>query len=146
MVRRVLVVCASSALLLQTASAQTAAVSWPPLSHLSESSFYAERPTTPLSPPSLALEAGDTIVRQISPTHWKEGGIVGAVILGAFGIWFGNEICQETEAGNDGGCAARAVVGGAIGGGGLGFLIGALIGGQFPKRPKRVSSDSADVR
>jgi hypothetical protein len=144
--RHALIVCASSALLLHSARAQTAAVSWPPLSHLSESSFYTERPTTPLSPRSFAREAGDTMVKQIRPTHWKEGGIVGAVVLGAFGIWLGNEICQETEAGNDGGCTAKAVVGGAIGGGGLGFLIGALIGGQFPKRPKQFSSDSADVR
>jgi len=95
-----------------------------------------------LSPPSLAGEAGDTIVRKISPTHWKEGGIVGAVVLGAFGIWFGNEICKETEAGNEEGCTARAVVGGAIGGGGLGFLIGALIGGQFPKHPPSAPAES----
>lgn len=135
MLRRVLIVCASSALLLQTARAQTAAVSWPPLSLLSESLLYTERPITPLSPPSLAREASDTITRQIRPTHWKEGGIVGAVVLAALGIWFGNEICQKTEAGNDRGCTAALVVGGALGGGGVGFLIGALIGGQFPKHP-----------
>jgi hypothetical protein len=93
--RRLLIGCASSVLLIQTASAQTAALSWPPLSHLSESSLYTDRTTTPLSPRSLTREAPDTIVRQIRPTHWKEGGLVGALLLGAFGIWFGNEICRR---------------------------------------------------
>jgi hypothetical protein len=82
-------------------------------------------------------QTADTVPRQIRPTHWVEGGIVGAVALGAFGIWFGNEICQKTDAGGEPGCTAKAVVGGGILGGGLGFLIGALIGGQFPKGSPR---------
>ena len=55
------------------------------------------------------------------------------MLLGAFGIWFGNEVCQETEAGQEKGCTVKAVLGGGLGGGGVGFLIGALIGGQFPQ-------------
>jgi hypothetical protein len=131
--RLILIFCASSGLLHQSAVAQTPAVSWLPLSGLSESSLYTERPSTPFSNRLLASEPRDTVAKQIRPTHWKEGGIVGAVALGAFGVWFGNEICQKTDAGSEEGCTARSVVGGAIVGGGLGFLIGALIGGQFPK-------------
>jgi hypothetical protein len=133
--RCVLIVCASSGLLTQSPRAQTGVVSWPPLSQLSASSLYTEWAATPLSPRLLALEAPDTVPKQIRPTHWKEGGIVGAVALGAFGIWFGHELCTESEAGNDSGCMPKSVIGGAVGGGILGFLIGALIGGQFPKHP-----------
>ena len=71
--------------------------------------------------------------RQIKPTHWKEGGLVGALAVGAFGAWFGNEICRNSD--DTGGGCTRAVLGGALGGGVLGFLLGALIGGQFPKHP-----------
>jgi hypothetical protein len=91
------------------------------------------------------MEPSDTAPPQIKPTHWKEGGIVGAVLLGVFSIWFFNELCQNTDAGADSGCSAKAVVGGALGGGGLGFLIGALIGGQFPKQASRAPDDSAEV-
>jgi hypothetical protein len=128
-------VCASSLLLLDSARAQNSAITWVPLSQLQASSLYSKGPTTPLDLRPLAAETSDTVARQIRPTHWKEGGVVGAVLLGAFGIWFGNELCQKTEAGQDNGCTAKAVAGGLIGGGGLGFLIGALIGGQFPKHP-----------
>ena len=133
MLRSILMLGVCSGLLFESAAAQTPSVSWPPLSGLSGSSLYIERPGIPLTNRLLASETRDTVPRQIRPTHWKEGGLVGALMLGAFGIWFGNEICQETEAGNNSGCTARAVVGGAVGGGALGFLIGALVGGQFPK-------------
>jgi hypothetical protein len=133
MLRLIMILCASTGLLLQSAAAQTPAVSWPPLTTSSASSLYPERPSTPFSSRLLASEPPDTVPRQIRPTHWKEGGIVGAVALGAFGVWFGNEICQNSDAGSEEGCTARSVVGGAIIGGGLGFIIGALLGGQFPK-------------
>jgi uncharacterized membrane protein YeaQ/YmgE (transglycosylase-associated protein family) len=73
------------------------------------------------------------VVRQIRPTHWKEGGLVGALAVGAFGGWLGNEICRTSD--DTGSGCTGAVLGGALGGGVLGFLIGALIGGQFPKHP-----------
>jgi hypothetical protein len=139
--RLILIFCASSGLLHESAVAQTPVVPWPPLTGLSASSLYTERPSTPFSNRLLASEPRDTVPRQIPPTHWKEGGIVGAVALGAFGVWFGNEICQETDAGSEEGCTARSIVGGAILGGGLGFLIGALIGGQIPKHSP---SDAAE--
>jgi hypothetical protein len=141
--RRVLIVCASSALLLQSARAQTAAVSWPPLSHLSESSLYTERPAAPLDLHPLAEEPSDTVVRRIKPTYWKEGGLVGGVAAGAFLAYLAGGLCQSSDTGENCGGAA---IGGAVLGAGVGFGLGALIGGQFPKQPKRISSDSADVR
>ena len=60
---------------------------------------------------------------------------MGALLLGGFGAWFGNEICRNfDESGN--GCGG-SLIRGALGGGITGFLIGALIGGQFPKHPNR---------
>jgi hypothetical protein len=123
-------------MLLESASAQTKAVDWAPLSQQSPSPFYAERPITPLSHRLHGEQPSDTVPPQIKPTHWKEGGIAGAVLLGAFSIWFFNELCQNTDAGADSGCSAKAVLGGVVAGGGVGFLIGALIGGQFPKHPQ----------
>ena len=132
MLRLILLVGVLSSLSVRSATAQTGAVSWPALNRLSTSSLYTNRPTTPLSPRSLTAEAPDTVPKQIRPTHWKEGGIVGAVALGAFGSWFGHEICQNVEDPNI--TCTGAMIGGGLGGGGIGFLIGALIGGQFPKK------------
>jgi hypothetical protein len=72
------------------------------------------------------------VARQIRPTYWKEGGIVGALAAGAFLGWLADGFCNYSESG--GGCTG-ALVGGALGGGLIGFLTGALIGGQFPKQP-----------
>jgi hypothetical protein len=130
--RCLLIVCASCTLPLGSALAQNQAVAWPPLSQISASSLYIERPSTPFDVHLLAAETPDTIRRQIKPTHWKEGGLVGALAVGAFGAWFGNEICRNSDTG--GGCTGLTL-GGALGGGVVGFLIGALIGGQFPKHP-----------
>jgi hypothetical protein len=125
-----LIVCASSILLVAPATAQTVPLAWAPLSNLSSSPLYDLPVRGPLAPGSLLAEQADSVVRQIRPTHWKEGGLVGALAVGAFGAWFGNEICRNSDTG--GGCTGL-MLGGALGGGVLGFLIGALIGGQFPK-------------
>ena len=70
------------------------------------------------------------MARQIKPTYWKEGGVIGAVAVGAFGAWLFHGLCSDSDTAE--GCTG-ALVGGALGGGLLGFLTGALIGGQFPK-------------
>jgi hypothetical protein len=128
-----LIVCASSTLLVATATAQTVPLSWAPLSNVSSSSLYAVPSRGPLRPGSLIGEQGDTVARQIRPTYWKEGGIVGALAAGAFLGWLAHGFCSYSE--SEGGCTG-ALVGGALGGGLIGFLTGALIGGQFPKHPK----------
>ena len=139
MLRCFLIVCASCTLLHDSARAQNHAVGWPPLSQLSASPLYTERPSTPLDVHRLAAVPPDTVPRQIKPTHWKEGGIVGAVLVGAFGAWLGNEICRNSESGAA--SCTGAWVGGALGGGLFGFLTGALIGGQFPKQPKSAGAE-----
>jgi hypothetical protein len=131
-IRGFLIVCVSSTLLVATATAQNVSLSWAPLSNLSSSLLYDLPLRGPLTPGSLLAEQADTVPRQIKPTHWKEGGLVGALAVGAFGAWLGSEICQNSDTGS--GCTGLTL-GGALGGGVLGFLIGALIGGQFPKQP-----------
>jgi hypothetical protein len=128
-----LIVCLSCTLLVATARGQAQAVTWPPLSQPSVSSLYIERPGTPLHFRLLDGEPPDTVPRQIKPTHWREGGMVGSLLVGAFSVWFGNEICRYVEDGGNG--CAGFMIRGAIAGGITGFLIGALIGGQFPKHP-----------
>jgi hypothetical protein len=129
--RLLMIFCAFSGLLSRSAWGQSSAVSWPPLTRMSTSSLYSERPDTPLQPHLVNRETADTVPRQIRPTHWKEGGLVGALVLGAFGLWFGNEICRNVDDASV--SCTGAMIGGGLGGGGIGFLIGALIGGQFPK-------------
>jgi hypothetical protein len=127
-----LIVCLSSTLLVATARAQNVPLAWAPLSNVSSSPLYAVPSRGPLSPGSLIGEQSDTVARQIRPTYWKEGGIVGALAAGAFLGWLAHGFCNYSESG--GGCTG-ALVGGALGGGLIGFLTGALIGGQFPKQP-----------
>ena len=131
--------------MLDTARAQTQAVTWPPLSHLSASSLYIDRLPTPLDHHLLAGESPDTVARQIRPTHWKEGGLVGGVVSGIFFAWLAHGLCTYYDESSNRNCGLK-LVGGAVFGGGLGFGLGALVGGQFPKGSQRGSSDSAEVR
>jgi hypothetical protein len=66
--------------------------------------------------------------------------LVGALLVGALGAWFGNEICRNDEVEDD---CTGLILGGVVEGGGVGFLLGALIGGQFPKDVERQSADSS---
>ena len=53
----------------------------------------------PLSRGSLIEEQSDTVARQIRPTYWKEGGIVGALATGAFLGWLVHGFCSYSESG-----------------------------------------------
>ena len=64
------------------------------------------------------------------PTHWREGGIVGAVVFGLALASLGGGLCADSETDHD--CTGATILG-AVAGGGMGFVIGALIGGLFPK-------------
>ncbi len=69
----------------------------------------------------LGISADSTGIKR---THWLEGGLIGGVVMGVVGAGF----CGYTSVP----CIA---VGFAILGGGIGFPVGALIGGMFPKEP-----------
>lgn len=82
--------------------------------------------TQPRSGSSQALKAGLLNASSPPPTHWLEGGLVGAAAGGTLATFWGSA-----------GCEGRCTVGGTMVGfalgAGLGFTVGALIGGQFPK-------------
>jgi hypothetical protein len=137
--RTLLVVLASSSLALDSAGGQAPPVTWPPLSQLSASSLYAEQPTTPFDAQRLAGEPSDTVARQIKPTFWKEGGLVGGIASGVFMALFAHGMCAYAE-GNTRDCGL-ALLGGTVVGGGLGFALGALVGGQFSKGRPPASRD-----
>jgi hypothetical protein len=142
--RTLLVVLASSTLLFDSAGSQAPSITWPPLAVLSASSLYTRRFPTPLDNHLRTDERSDTVARQIRRSYWKEGGLVAGVASSILVGLFAQGMCAYAE-GNTRNCGLSLITG-ALLGGGVGFGLGALVGGQFPKRPPRMSSDSADIR
>jgi hypothetical protein len=71
--------------------------------------------------------APDSVRREIRPTHWKEGALIGGVVTGlGLAVWL-NGWCHDSD-------DCRGVVPASLVAGGLvGGLVGALVGAQFPK-------------
>lgn len=69
----------------------------------------------------------DSVVRDIRPTYWKEGLLVGGLVGAVGGLLLGAGFCEMEGAGT--GCMTAAILGGGV----LLLLPGALIGGQFEK-------------
>ena len=94
-------------------------------------SILLSRPTSgPLRALGL-VEPADRIERDIRPTHWKEGALVGGLVGLAGGAVLGSAFCRNSEELGKS-CTGSAVVGGLI----VGLVLaipGALIGGQIPK-------------
>jgi hypothetical protein len=87
--------------------------------------LLAARATGPLRQPFSV----DSLPREVHPTHWKEGALVGGAAGGiAFAILM-NALCRSNVGGDCGGYA----IGGFLVGGFIGGFAGMLIGGQFPK-------------
>jgi hypothetical protein len=131
-----LVVFCSALLHVGQGSAQQVPLAWPPLSRATGSPLYADVPHV------LSSTLPDTVARQIKPTYWKEGGLIGGAAAAAFSLFLVHELCTKTDAT----CSPAAYVLGTLGGGGVGFLLGALVGGQFEKNRKPASPDSTQVR
>lgn len=70
----------------------------------------------------------DSVRRDIRPTRWKEGALIGGLVTGLGLALVMDGLCSS-DTGNCGG----ALAGGFLAGGLLGGIVGALIGGQFPK-------------
>ena len=62
----------------------------------------------------------------IRPTHWLEGGLIGGILVGLLG----SQLCNLSDARPPAACYVEAFI---LTGGAIGFPVGALIGGQFPK-------------
>lgn len=74
----------------------------------------------------------DSVPREIRPTHWKEGALIGGLSLGVGLAFLADGLCRSSDSG---GSCGGATTGGFLLGGVLGGFIGALVGGQFPKGP-----------
>jgi hypothetical protein len=72
----------------------------------------------------------DSVQRQIRPTHWKKGALIGGLAMGLGFAYLADGFCRSSDTIDDCGGALPA---GFLLGGVLGGFIGALIGGQFPK-------------
>ena len=75
----------------------------------------------------------DSVPREIRPTHWKEGALIGGLSVGLGLAFLADGLCRSSDSG--GSCGGAATVGFVVGGV-IGGLIGALVGGQFPKEPE----------
>lgn len=75
----------------------------------------------------------DTVERKIRRTHWKEGALVGGVVTGLGLALLIDGLCNSDSGDN---CTNAGVLG-LVGGGAVGGIVGALIGGQFPKDEER---------
>lgn len=138
--RLMLIISALTLLACGTAAAQRAELARPLLSSASASLLYTAWPAGPLDPQGLVGERLDTVPRQLRPTYWKEGGIVGAAVAGIPSALFAGALCAYLEYPRTG-CVGETLLGGVIGGG-VGFLLGALVGGQFNKTPRPLPTDS----
>ena len=63
-------------------------------------------------------------------TYWLEGGLIGGIGLGLFGVYAGTQFCATSDATRH---CGGTIVGAGLLGAATGFAAGALIGHQFGK-------------
>lgn len=83
---------------------------------------FQAAPATPLAHPFPAA--------QPHHTYWLEGGLIGGIGLGLFGVYAGTQFCATSDATRH---CGGTVVGAGLLGAAVGFAAGALIGHQFGK-------------
>ena len=71
----------------------------------------------------------DSVRREIRPTHWKKGALIGGAVTGVGLLLLVDGFCRSSDTGCEGGDVPMALLAGGV----IGGLVGALIGGQFPK-------------
>jgi hypothetical protein len=84
-------------------------------------------------PGALGMDKLATSTRALRRTYWLEGGVGGAIGLGLLTAVLFHGLCESQN-------CTGSTVGGAVLGGGLGFTVGALVGGQFPKGANATAS------
>jgi hypothetical protein len=77
----------------------------------------------------------DTAERRIPSTYWREGALIGGGGLGAFAAYLFYGLCAQSDTASAN--CTTSLLGGILVGGGVGAVLGALVGGQFPKGEPR---------
>jgi hypothetical protein len=108
--------------------------------HAAASVLFSAAARGPLHPAGLG-EPRDS-VRNIQPTYWKEGALVGGGVGAVGGLLLGLAVCGLSEDPNSS-CTGTAIAG-ALGGALLLAIPGALIGGQFHKGQSTSSSQPTE--
>jgi hypothetical protein len=85
---------------------------------------------SPDAPAADATALNASLRGAVRPNHWLSGGLIGAALLGVVGVALAAGLCDD-DSGVD--SCAGPIAGTALLGVGLGFTIGALVGGQIPK-------------
>ncbi|HWN20248.1 MAG TPA: hypothetical protein VNO19_15150 [Gemmatimonadales bacterium] len=85
--------------------------------------LFRDLPRGPLSV-EWPVTPRDSVVRDIKPTYWKEGALVGGLLGFVGGFLLGSAVCESGNA-----CITAAILGGGL----LLLIPGALVGGQFEK-------------
>jgi hypothetical protein len=90
--------------------------------------------------PLVLADTTDSIPRRIRPTQWKKGALIGGLAGGAAVALLSAVVCSAgAESETD--CSGAPIAGFAVGV--LpGAILGALIGGQFPKQAEPADPDS----
>jgi len=79
--------------------------------------------------------AADSQYRKIPPTHWQNGAIVGAAAMALLTFGFAHGLCRFEGDSQRNNCVGVALIAAPFGGV-VGAGLGALIGGQFPKKAR----------
>jgi hypothetical protein len=83
-------------------------------------------------PPLVLADTTDSIPRRIRPTQWRKGALIGGLAGGAAVALLTAVVCSAgSESETD--CSGAPIAGFAVGVV-PGAILGALIGGQFPKQ------------
>jgi hypothetical protein len=85
---------------------------------------------SPRAAESLRINALVNAPRELPRTYWLEGGVAGAIALGLLTTALAEGFC-DADSNCSGATAGSFVVGGTVG-----FVVGALVGGQFRKAPR----------
>jgi hypothetical protein len=91
--------------------------------------------------PNWVSDPSDSLAR-IRATYWKEGAVIGGVAGGVGLGLLAAGLCSQSET-SDKNCTGATLLG-ALLGAVVGGVPGALIGGSFPKGPRKTEQDAAE--
>ena len=94
----------------------------------------AELMAVPFRPPPPLSQ--DSMPRHRPQTYWLPGAIIGTAVFGLLGASLGAGFCGSDDSAQSGGSCVLAGAEGFLIGAAVGFPLGGLIGGAFPKKPR----------